>query len=132
MTTPARFLFAGIMALVAAMTAMTATAATAQSTTAFDGRYFGQRERLDPLSGNLCAHATLHSLEIKGGRLHGDGGDIKGWINAGGFFTGTFIVFDLVQPFEGRIQDGILLGGLISPDSACFWLVRMIRLDEAG
>jgi hypothetical protein len=108
------------------------TAATAQGTTAFDGRYFGQRERLDPLSGELCAHATLHSLEIEDGRMRGDAGDINGRVHADGFFTGTFIVFDLVQPFEGRIQDGTLLGGLISPDSACFWLVRMIRLDEDG
>lgn len=124
---PARFLFAGTMFIAAVMAT---TAATAQSTTAFDGRYFGQRERLDPLSGDLCAHGTLHSLEIKNGRFHGDAGDINGRVHANGFFTGTIIVFNLVQPFEGRIQDGILLGGLISPDSACFWLVRMIRLDE--
>ena len=108
------------------------TAATAESANAFDGRYFGQRERIAPLSGDLCAHGTLHSLDIKNGRLRGDADDINGRVHAGGFFTGTFIVFDQVQPFEGRIQDGILLGGLISPDSACFWLVRMIRFDEDG
>ncbi len=99
---------------------------------AFDGAYFGQRERIDRLSGALCANFTLHQLTIANGRMRGDAGDIAGVVAANGFFRGTFKVFDLAQPFEGRIENGSLLGGVVSPDGACFWLVRMVRLDEGG
>ena len=100
--------------------------------TAFDGDYFGQREAISPLSGELCATGTLHSLTIRNGQLTGDGGDIDGRVFASGFFRATAQVFGLAQPFEGRIENGALLGGLVSPDGACIWLVRMVRLDSDG
>jgi len=106
--------------------------ASDQVITAFDGTYFGQRERLDPLSGDLCATFTLHSLTVGGGRLHGDSGDIVGSVAASGFFTGTIKIFGLVQPFEGRIENDTLLGGVVSLDGACFWLLRMTRLEEGN
>jgi hypothetical protein len=124
-----------LSAMVFAGALFAATAAFASdhlSKTAFDGEYFGQRKRLDPLSGELCANFTLHSLTIKNGRMRGDGGDINGVVAANGFFSGTFKVFDLEQPFEGRIENDALLGGVVSPDGACFWLVRMIRLDKSN
>ncbi len=118
--------FAGAM-----ITAAASQAASGSDSSAFDGTYFGQRERLDPLSGELCANFTLHSLTIEGGRLYGDGGDIAGAVEPSGFFSGSIKVFGLEQPFEGRIEDDTLIGGVVSPDAACFWLVRMIRLDNS-
>lgn len=117
---------AGLVAL------LSLPAAGDSGSSVFDGAYFGQRERLDPLSGELCANFTLHQLTIAKGRLLGDGGDIAGHVAANGFFRGTFKVFDFAQPFEGRIEDDTLLGGVVSPDGACFWLVRMVRLDKDG
>ncbi|NKB47834.1 MAG: hypothetical protein GKS02_00570 [Alphaproteobacteria bacterium] len=126
---PAKLMFGGIAFVGVLATAMPALADRNLISNAYDGSYFGQRERIDPLSGSLCANHTLHSLTIENGQLLGDGGDIRGFIAENGFFSGTIIVFDLVQPFEGRIENGILLGGVVSPDSACFWLMRMTRPD---
>ena len=97
---------------------------------AYDGINFGQREAIAPLSGELCANGILHTLTIEGGHLSGDGGDIRGRVVANGFFRGTVRIFGLEQPFEGRIENDRLLGGVISPDGACVWLIRMIRLDD--
>jgi hypothetical protein len=80
----------------------------------------------------LFANFTLHSLTIEADRLHSNGGDIGGVVTPGGFFTRTVKVFGLVQPFEDRIENGAFLGGVISLDGACFWLLRMTRLDEGS
>lgn len=119
--------FAGVL-----IAGVAVPAAADGGSSAFDGAYFGQLERIDRLSGALCANFTLHSLTVKNGHLRSDGGDIAGHVAANGFFRGTFKVFNLAQPFEGRIETESLLGGVVSPDGACFWLVRMIRLEEGN
>lgn len=98
---------------------------------AFDGRYEGSGRLLAHLSQSGCPKAPESvDVTISKGNIRGkaaDGGRIEAFVTTDGFFTGTYRFADGARTaFEGRIDDGSLVGSAIKGET-CAYLLTLNR-----
>ncbi len=116
-----------------ALAALAGTAAGEPVSGSYDGTYRGASELQNHLSADACGGPARYEAEVTGGELEGRARETEdrftGLVTADGFFTGTYRSGDgWTSTFQGRIDEGELLGGVTTPDRDCYWLVRLERL----
>lgn len=125
-------ILAATFGLLAASFAGSATAEPISSK--FDGRYLGETDVVRPLSVAACAEGADYAVEILKGSIRGKSqttdGTIDGIVTSDGFFTATYRFGDGGKTkFEGMIDGPVMVGGLISEDGACTWLVKLQKVS---
>ena len=95
---------------------------------AFDGKYQGSVAAVEALSIGTCNAPAIVAANIQKGMMTSPEGaqtSLHAIVTADGFVTGRVAIGAKSYPIEGRVNDSTFMGGLLTEDGRCAWLVTL-------